>query len=53
MVQYFLIKMISQMVFTLLVKKTTLVTLDMLKSTCPKSQGVSLTRIFNSKNQEF
>ncbi len=36
MVHYSLIKVTSQMVFIMLVKKTTLVTLDMLKLTCPK-----------------
>jgi hypothetical protein len=36
MVHYSLIKMTSQMVFALLAKKTTLITLDMLKLTCPK-----------------
>jgi hypothetical protein len=36
MVHSSLIKITSQMVFILLVKKTTLVMLDMLKLTCPK-----------------
>jgi hypothetical protein len=39
MVHYLLVKMISQMVLTLPVKKTTLITLDMLELTCPKWQG--------------
>jgi hypothetical protein len=42
MVHYSLVKMTSQMVFALLVKKTTLITLNMLKSTCPKWKGVFL-----------
>ncbi len=35
MVHYLPIKMTNQMVITLLMKKTALITLDMLKSTCP------------------
>jgi hypothetical protein len=61
MVHYPLVKKISQMVFTLLVKKTTLLTLDMLKLTCPKWQKVFLTpskfgfftKNSSLKNQEF
>jgi hypothetical protein len=40
-----IVKMINQMVFVLLVKKTTLITLDMLKLTYPKQQGVFLAPI--------
>jgi len=50
------------MVFIMLIKKTTLVRLNMLKSICPKWQGIFFTlvqfgfffpRIFGLKNQEF
>ncbi len=40
-----IVKMINQMVFVLLVKKTTLITLDMLRLTYPKQQGVFLAPI--------
>jgi len=36
MVHYSLVKMTSQLVFALLAKNTTLITLDMLKLTCPR-----------------
>jgi hypothetical protein len=39
MVHYSLVKMTNQMVFIRLIKKTTLVTLDMLNLICPKWQG--------------
>jgi hypothetical protein len=45
MVHGSLIKMTSQMVFTLLIRKTTPITLDMLKSTCLKWQGIFLAPI--------
>jgi hypothetical protein len=39
MVHYLPLKMITHMVLTLQVKKTTLIILDMLKSACPNWQG--------------
>jgi hypothetical protein len=62
MVHCSLVKMTDQMVFIFLVKKITLVTLDMLNSTWPKWQRVLLarvqigflkTRISSLKTQEF
>jgi hypothetical protein len=45
MIHYSLIKMTNQMVFGLIVKKTTPITLDMLKSIFPKWQKVFLALI--------
>jgi len=45
MVHYLLVKMISQMVLTLLVKKTTLVTLDMLVQLSKMTRGVLFTLV--------
>jgi hypothetical protein len=59
MVHYSLVKMTSQMVFALLVKNTTLVTLDMLKIDLSKMIGglfgpcPNLVFLTSLKNQEF
>jgi hypothetical protein len=45
MVHNSLVKMTGQMVFTLIIRNTTLITLDMLKSTCPKWQGIFLAPV--------
>jgi hypothetical protein len=45
MVHCSIVKMIGQMVFTLLIKNTTPITLDMLKLICPKWKGVFLAHI--------
>jgi len=45
MVHNSLVKMTGQMVFTLLIRNTTLIIFDMLKSTCPKWQGDFLAHV--------